>query len=127
MVTKQRIASNGFRPGHERTEDNDGWIVDLNAIKAKELGALEAAFDQMSSGSIEAIYPWAARIIKQWPFELDPSDPESLGELGMIDFREAIAHLTAAFQRYTEPMDTLPESGNVGSEGSVTGALESAD
>lgn len=83
----------------------DVWEFDWNGIKRKELRAMIA--DQEKAKEAEddaAIFPWAAKVIKRWPYDLDPADPTSYEELGLADFVEVMKRFYATFPRVDEPV-----------------------
>lgn len=111
---------NGAKP-------DDGWVIDLNGIKRHEADAFEAAFNHAKDAQNDSgLFVWAAKIIKKWPFESDPSDPESYPALGLLDYAEAMARFGNAFQPLREATQKMVESGNAGNEGGTAGTSESA-
>ena len=104
----------------------DGWEIDLNAIKAKEMNAFQNAFRKLGKNNMEEFWPWAMKIIKKWPFEPDPSKLESYDDLGMMDLMEVVQQVTICFHSALAKAQAIADSINVGSEGGTTGAPESA-
>lgn len=88
--------------GLTKSQD-DGWVIDLNAIKAKERKALNATIQEArEAGDDMLMVPWFVRVIKKWPFADDPADPNAYPELGMGELIEVAKHVNAAFQRLME-------------------------
>ena len=105
------------------TKDED-WVIDLNVFKAKERPAIDAA---LKSGRDEAAYPFMARAIKVWPYkDLDPSKPDSYGELGLVDQAEAVGRFLLSFQQLVNAITTLANRYQIAGAGDRAGAPESA-
>lgn len=102
---------------------DEQWVLDLNGIKAKERAALDAA---MKSGDDEQVYPFMAKVIKVWPYALNPSDPASYGELGMEDSFEAAHRFALAIFRYLKALQTFADGLETTGEGRGAGAPEGA-
>lgn len=105
------------------------WNIDLNGIKARELPQFQSAFNDLQTKGLEGIegfYIWAAKIVKSWPFASDPSDAAGYGDLGLLDWREMINKVTAAFQSITGGFEDTADGGGAGGTGSTTGTSESA-
>jgi hypothetical protein len=65
------------------TWTEDGFELDLSSFK--KLGAVIDFQDTAQSGNIGGIVQQAAKVVKKWPFEGDPSDPNAYRELDMVD------------------------------------------
>jgi hypothetical protein len=76
------------------------WKINLNNVKAKEKKALNADIKVYNdTNDTEVMYKWFVRFIVSWPYDGDPSDPESYGELGLEELMEVEDRVTASFQR----------------------------
>lgn len=99
----------------------DGWIVDINRLKRKELPAFQQAFtDAQAANDDSGLHMWAAKVIAAWPFPLDPTDPASYGELGLVDYNEAMRRFADSF-RAVQPDAPVEDSSEVRGEGSPAG------
>ncbi len=109
------------------THPADEWVIDLNAIKAKEIADFQFAFDAIGAqGGLDAFWPWAVRIVKKWPFEYDPAAVESYGEIGMVDLQELVFRLGKSFRGFIEKTESVTNSLEVSSEGDSAGRPEGA-
>lgn len=114
-MTEAPVKSNG----HIVLSNDDDWVIDLNVFKAKERPAIDAA---LKSGKDEDSYPYMARAIKVWPFKaLDPSDPSSYGELGLVEQTEAVTRFVLSFQRVIDAMQALAKRYQTAGEGHSAG------
>jgi hypothetical protein len=95
----------------------DGWLIDLNGIKAKDRGAFQSVWAKVQEMNDDALlYPWLAKVIKVWPFaEFDPANPDSYGELGILQHREAFERFAEAFRSIIPAVETPANGGNAGS------------
>lgn len=81
---------------------DERWELDMNGIKRKDMKAFNEDFKAaQDSNDDELLHKWLAKVIKRWPYALDPSDPESYMELGLADYREAAGRFGDAFRIFT--------------------------
>lgn len=64
-------------------EENNGIVVSFNGVKVKEFRAYLMAVDQ---GFFTLQDQFLARVVKSWPYDLDPSDPKSYSELDLKQY-----------------------------------------
>lgn len=105
----------------------DGWIIDLNGIKAKEMAQLQAALKQVEeTGVPDEAWTWAAKAIKAWPFEGDPSNPASYGELGLLDHGKVMRRFLDSFRASAAAAEEAQNGSAARGERSSAGALAGA-
>ena len=56
----------------------EGFEIDLSAWRMADKNAFARATSETDESPA---FPMAAQVVKKWPFEGDPSDPESYGRL----------------------------------------------
>lgn len=77
-------------------ETNNGIVVSFDGVKVKEFRAYWIA---VARGDFDAQDRFFARVVKRWPYELDPGDPKSYGELTLDEFQPVRIALQAASAR----------------------------
>lgn len=113
--------------GKNGAKPDNGWLIDLNMIKRRELPAMEADRQKaVDSGDDAPLIAWLARTIKKWPYDSDPANIESYQDLGLLEYMEAMRRFGAAFQLNTTGEGQTAQGGNSGSEGSAAGPTEGA-
>lgn len=79
------------------------WEWDWNAVKRREVIAAQTEGNRIQQeggdGDVK-MFDIAAKVLKRWPYSLDPSDAKSYDELGMIDYKEFITRFWATFPKF---------------------------
>lgn len=79
--------------------DDPRWEIDAD-ITRKELRQFQKVGENAVAHNDDSIInPWFARLVKAWPYESDPANPDSYENLKLSQFKEVAERVQAAFQK----------------------------
>ena len=88
--------------GHTTASKAREWAIDIDMKMRDKKAFMSAMAESAEKDDDEIIFPYFAKVIKAWPFDGDPTKPESYGDLRLSEFSEVAARVGAAFQALTE-------------------------
>jgi hypothetical protein len=104
------------------------WRLDLNGIKAKDRKQFNADYERANeTGDDELLFPWMARVVKAWPYQGDPAEADSYGELGLLELMEVSRRFAEAFRPLGEALRQAANGDEAHSQGHPDGRTESVN
>lgn len=78
---------------------NGAWVIDCDISKTEEKEFLAVCRECGNTGDDWPLFPYFAQYIKAWPYESDPTKPESYQKLKRSQYKEAVKRVMAEFQK----------------------------
>lgn len=95
-----------IQPGTGAEQAPEAWTVelDIDSWKMKDKRAFFKMINLLRQDPPDPdldesiLYPHLARMVKSWPYDLDPTNPESYDELTGVQFQGVLDNIFQTFQ-----------------------------
>ncbi len=84
-------------------DENQDIVVSFEGVKMKEFRAYWTA---VARGDFVAQDQFFAKVVKAWPFRLDPADAQSYGELEISQYHAVQLAIKSATERVAKELST---------------------
>lgn len=79
----------------------EGWEIGFGGWKQKDKTALlKAEREAQTDGDESRMYPFFARAVRKWPLQGDPGNPDSYGELDLLDYQGVVKRIRERLKSY---------------------------